>query len=48
MKIVLKRMSYGSLALLGILLLFIAISFTNHTIKLKKEIGHTITPRCNG
>lgn len=37
MKIVLRRMGYGSLALLGILLLFIAISFANHTIKLKIE-----------
>lgn len=36
MKIV-QRMGYGVLALMGILLLFIAISFTNHTIKLKKE-----------
>ncbi|MFE6078919.1 alpha/beta fold hydrolase [Paenibacillus sp. NPDC057886] len=37
MKVVLKRMGYGVLALLIIMFLFIAISLTNHTIKLKKE-----------
>ncbi|WP_251035323.1 alpha/beta fold hydrolase [Paenibacillus polymyxa] len=38
MRVVLKRLGYGALAILGVLLLIIVISFTNHTIKLKSEL----------
>jgi len=39
MRIVLKRFGYGALAILGVILLFIIISYTNHTIKLKSELA---------
>ncbi|WP_340015234.1 alpha/beta hydrolase [Paenibacillus sp. FSL K6-1318] len=39
MRIVLKRLGYGALAILGVMLVFIVISFTNHTIKLKSELS---------
>lgn len=39
MRIVLKRFGYGALATLGIILLFIIISYTNHTIKLRSELA---------
>ncbi|MGN7416171.1 alpha/beta fold hydrolase [Paenibacillus sp. SAF-068] len=39
MRNVLKRLGYGALAILGVILLFVVISFMNHTFKLKSELS---------
>ncbi|WP_338541272.1 alpha/beta fold hydrolase [Paenibacillus tundrae] len=44
MRVWLKRMGYSIIALLGLLLIFIAISFTNHRIQLKQESALLVPP----
>ncbi|MDQ0173511.1 alpha/beta fold hydrolase [Paenibacillus tundrae] len=44
MRVWLKRMGYSVIALLGLLLIFIAISFTNHRIQLKQESALLVPP----
>ncbi|WP_145052007.1 alpha/beta fold hydrolase [Paenibacillus xylanexedens] len=44
MRVWLKRMGYSIIALLGLLFIFIAISFTNHRIQLKQESALLVPP----
>lgn len=44
MRVWLKRIGYSIIALLGLLFIFIAISFTNHRIQLKQESALLVPP----
>ena len=44
MRVWLKRIGYSVIALLGLLFIFIAISFTNHRIQLKQESALLVPP----